>query len=343
MDAVLLRGMKALHGPSLAALKKEMRKRERVWIDLGDKESDVLQEFGLSRALFRSMNRSELPLYREFNNIVCLLAFNLRLDNSLAKERLHLYVTKEFVITVNCRRYMDAFRQLGKSSATPEDVMCFVLLEVSEDNERVIEAVEERIDGVEEKLIRRHEIHVEGLLGLKRTILAMNKIFWHERDMLFYLRHCAALEFSEEARVELDEAHNSLLYCIDLNGTFREILTDSLDVYHTVLSNKINFAIKRLTVVTVILAIVATVTSIPNTIATIFGIPYFPINPQTKLAELLGFDIFTWDLIVILIVVGAVVPSFVLFWWWNRVKQESEESEARETGARRARTRVGFD
>ncbi len=343
MDAVRLKGMRLLHGPSLAALRKERKKRERIWVDISDKESDVLQEFGLTRALFKAMNRSELPLYREFNSIVCLLAFNLRLNNNLAKERLHLYVTKEFIITVNCRRYMDAFRQLGKESATPEDVMCFILLEVSEDNERVIEAVEDKIDGVEEKLIRRHEIHVESLLALKRTILAMNKIFWHERDLLFYLRHCTALELSNEARVELDEAHNSLLYCIDLNGTFREILTDSLDVYHTVLSTKINFAIKRLTVVTVILAIVATVTSIPNTIATIFGIPYFPINPQTKLAELFGFEIFTWDLIVILIVVGAVVPSFVLFWWWNRVKQESEESESREAGARAGRAKVGFD
>ncbi|MEW6329685.1 MAG: CorA family divalent cation transporter, partial [Candidatus Micrarchaeota archaeon] len=256
MDVLLLKGMKALHGPSLVALKKERKKRERIWVDLNERESDVLQEFGITRALFRAMNRSELPLYREFNGIVCLLAFNLRLNNNLAKERLHIYVTKEFVVTVNCRRYMDAFRQLGKESATPEDVMCFILLEVSEDNERVVEAVEDKIDGVEEKLIRRHEIHVEGLLALKRTILAINKVFWHERDMLFYLRHCTALEFGSEARVELDEAHNSLLYCIDLNGTFREILTDSLDVYHTVLSTKINFAIKKLTVVTVILAIV---------------------------------------------------------------------------------------
>jgi Mg2+ and Co2+ transporter CorA len=319
MEALLLDGMKPIQDP-----KKLKGAKGPVWVDIDPKESDVLQEFGVTKAIFSEMSRGELPFYREFNEIICMLLLEVKLNATITKEKLQVYVTRDFILTINCRKYMEQFAKSGRTKATPEAAMGFILIGLSETNERIVEAVEKKIEGVEERLIKNRDVYVEGLLSTKRTIFAINKIFWHERDLLSFIRHSRLLNQSAESMAQLDEAHNSLLYCIDMNGNFREILTDSLDVYHTIISNKINSAIKKLTVVTVILAIIATVTSIPNTLATIFGIPYFPIKPDAKLAVLLGVDIFPWDIILVLIILGSLVPSILIYLWWNRVKLENE-------------------
>ncbi len=223
---------------------------------------------------------------------------------------------------------MEAFAQLGKGETSAESALCYLLLTLSEANERLMEELELRAEGIQDKLIRKHEMHVSEVLSFKRTILSVNKVLWHTREILFYLRHCGILEFNPSDRAQLDEAHNSLLYCVDLNSTFREVLTDSLDVYHTIVSNKINKAIKRLTVITVVLAIIATITSIPNTIATILGIPYFPIDAKAKIAEVFGVGIYPWDLILLLLMLGSAIPSYMLFWWWDKVQKEGEREDS---------------
>jgi Mg2+ and Co2+ transporter CorA len=291
-----------------------------VWADYSRSEFLEIEKRGVSKAHLNEFERSELPLYREADGWVTLLLFDIKLGERLEKERVHAYLKDGSIFTVNCAVYFEQFKKDASGKQTAEDALSFVILELTERNELALEEIERQIDEAEEKLLRKNTMPVEKFLAIKRTILSMNKIFWHERDMLFFIRHSPDLSIGEAARSNLDEAHASLLYSIDMNGTFREILTDALDVYHTMMSNRINASIKQLTVVTVILAIVSAVTGIPNTIATIFGIPYFPISASQKIMVLFGADIYPWDIILMLLVLGSVVPTFVLYWWWNKVK-----------------------
>jgi Mg2+ and Co2+ transporter CorA len=52
-------------------------------------------------------------------------------------------------------------------------------------------------------------------------------------------------------------------------------MTDAINVYLSAISNKINSAIKALTIVIFYLTVITTVTSFPNTVATFFGISQF--------------------------------------------------------------------
>ena len=69
--------------------------------------------------------------------------------------------------------------------------------------------------------------------------------------------------------------HEDLTRQIDIVETYREIMSDAINVHLSAVSNKINFSIKSLTVVIFYLTIVTTVTSFPNTVATFFGISQF--------------------------------------------------------------------
>jgi uncharacterized membrane protein YdjX (TVP38/TMEM64 family) len=66
-------------------------------------------------------------------------------------------------------------------------------------------------------------------------------------------------------------------------------------------SNKINFSIRALTLVTLYLTIITTITSFPNTVATFFGISQFGgTNPAV---------------IFVILVVSILLPSL---WLWRR-------------------------
>jgi hypothetical protein len=78
-----------------------------------------------------------------------------------------------------------------------------------------------------------------------------------------------------KARVLFDTTHEELIGQVDIVETYREILSDAINVHLSAISNKINLSIKGLTVIIFYLTIVTTVTAFPNTVATFFGISQF--------------------------------------------------------------------
>jgi Mg2+ and Co2+ transporter CorA len=78
-----------------------------------------------------------------------------------------------------------------------------------------------------------------------------------------------------KVRALFDTTHEDLTRQIDIVETYREILSDAINVHLSAVSNKINLSIQGLTVVIFYLTIVTTLTSFPNTIATFFGISQF--------------------------------------------------------------------
>jgi magnesium transporter len=132
-------------------------------------------------------------------------------------------------------------------------------------------------------------------------MISFNKILWYERGLIFNLRKCGDSCMAAKARSLFDTTHEDLTRQIDIVETYREILSDAINVHLSAISNKINLSIKSLTVVIFYLTIVTTVTSFPNTVATFFGISQFG---NTN----------------VLIIVAAILVSFILpfLWLWRK-------------------------
>jgi Mg2+ and Co2+ transporter CorA len=104
-----------------------------------------------------------------------------------------------------------------------------------------------------------------------------------------------------KARELFATTHEDLTRQIDIVETYREILSDAINVHLSAVSNKINLSIKGLTVVIFYLTIVTTITSFPNTIATFFGISQFG-----------NTNIF---IIILLVSLSTLLP---LIWLWRK-------------------------
>ena len=121
------------------------------------------------------------------------------------------------------------------------------------------------------------------------------------RGLVFNLKKSGDTCIPAKVRGLFDTTHEDLTRQIDIVETYREILSDAINVHLSAVSNKINLSIQGLTVVIFYLTIITTLTSFPNTVATFFGIAQF------------GNTNF---LIIIALVILSIVLPFI--WLWKK-------------------------
>jgi Mg2+ and Co2+ transporter CorA len=129
------------------------------------------------------------------------------------------------------------------------------------------------------------------------------------------------IKIDAELMRQFDHIHDMFLYQMDIVTTQREVLTDALTIYETVLanrlasiSNRINTSIKRLTFIMFFWTAMAVILSIPNTIATVLGIPEWPLTVDA------------WGIIATVLVLSMIIPSIWFYVYWKRLKSETRES-----------------
>jgi magnesium transporter len=158
----------------------------------------------------------------------------------------------------------------------PSQVAYFIIDEIVANHYIHIEKLEQLTAKIEEDVVEKTNSDLlKRIFKLKSNMISFNKILWYERGLVFNLHKCEESCMAPKAAALFDTTHEDLTRQIDIVETYREILSDAINVHLSAISNKINLSIKGLTVVIFYLTIVTTVTSFPNTVATFFGISQF--------------------------------------------------------------------
>jgi Mg2+ and Co2+ transporter CorA len=258
-----------------------------VWLELVDPTSEELQ--AVSEATKVPSNFLKLP---EAHNLIDLrletginiLTFVVFYDilKTRATRPVVMAFSKDFLITVASKEIQQIIdrskERLSKTKNDPPSIVAyfiideiiawhFILLEGLEGLTAQIE--EEVVDGVPEKTLKR-------IFNLKTKMINLNKIIWYERGVIYDLKRCSDTTcLTAKARTMFETAHEELTRQVDIVETYREILSDAINVQLSTTSNKINGSIKKMTFVMYYLTLITLVTSFPNTIATFFGIGQF--------------------------------------------------------------------
>jgi magnesium transporter len=215
--------------------------------------------------------------------------------------------SEDFLVTVERTEYQKivdlAKARMDRVKSDPPSIVAYFLLdEIIDHNFSHIERIEELTADLEEEIMEKADTDtLRKVFRLKSHMVSFNKILWYERGLIFNLRKTQAACITEKARGLFDTAHEFLTRQIDIVETYREIMTDAINVYLSTISNKINSAIKALTIVIFYLTVITTITSFPNTVATFFGISQFGNTD-------------------VVIVFAAIVLSIVLplLWLWKK-------------------------
>lgn len=218
-----------------------------------------------------------------------------------------LAFSKNFLISVTKKEIQPiinlAKERMSKTKIDPPaQVTYFIIDEIVAYHYGHIEKLEGLTAKVEEEVVEKTSPEtLKRIFKLKTNMIRFNKILWYERGIVFNLHKCNENCMPAKARNLFDTTHEEMTRQIDIVETYREILSDAINVHLSATSNKINLSIQGLTVVIFYLTIITTVTSFPNTVATFFGISQFG---NTN----------------IVIIVTAILLSSILpfIWLWRR-------------------------
>ncbi len=259
---------------------------KNVWIELVAPSEDELQAAAKAAKLpasFLRISKADHTVSFRTDQDFGIIRFLIMQDAVSSKKanRIVLAFSKTMLVTVEEAEIepiiKSAKERMAKTKVEPpSQVVYFILDEVVANHYLHIEKLESLTAKIEEEVVEKTSSDtLKRIFKLKSNMIRFNKVLWYERGLVFDLRKCSEDCMASKVRGLFDSTHEELTRQVDIVETYREILSDAINVHLSAISNKINLSIQGLTVVIFYLTIITTLTSFPNTVATFFGISQF--------------------------------------------------------------------
>ena len=241
-----------------------------TWLNVdGLHNKEIMQEitraFNLDLLVMAEvLNTQARPRLIEYDNCSLISLKMLRQDeasNKVVVENLTLILTKSVLISFQERRG-DVFepvrerirKQKKRIRNGGTDYLTFALLDIVIDNYLyVIGLLGEKIETLEENLLINPGNNVITDINIfKRELNFLRKSIKPAREMIFSLAKSDSELITESTYVHFRELEDNISQANDASVSYREILSDQLNIYHTTISSKLNDIMKFLTVFSVV-------------------------------------------------------------------------------------------
>ncbi len=198
--------------------------------------------------------------------------------------------------------------------------MCYALMDTVIDEYFVILAnMGDSLDDVEDRLYQNADRSIMyDTQHLKRAIIMMRRSCWPERDKINDMLRSDNPLLTNEVKTYLKDAYDHCIQIMDLIESYKEITSSVIDLYLSMVSNRMNEIMKVLTIISVIF--------IPLTfIAGIYGMNFARVDPVTNkvmpanMPELYSPHGYIYVWIGMLLVAFLQVAFFWRKGWFNRL------------------------
>ncbi len=127
----------------------------------------------------------------------------------------------------------------------------------------VLEAIGDKIEKAEEVIIADSNPQCTRLIyQLKHQLMVLRKCIWPTREAVSHLMQMENSLVSSFTRVYLRDLYDHVVQAIDTIETFRDILASMLDIYLSVITNRMNEVMKTLTIIATIFIPITFITSL---------------------------------------------------------------------------------
>jgi magnesium transporter len=253
---------------SVADLAPLLGKWPVLWVNVdGLGDTAVLEQlgtlFGLHRlALEDVLNVAQRPKLERFADRIFLVARMPDVqDGRFCTEQLSAFFGSNFVLTFQ-ERPGDCFdlirRRLregkGRLRASGPDYLVYALLDsVVDAYFPVVEACSERLDELEDEiLLRSQPDSVTAIHTVRRDLLTVRRSLWPLREAVASMGRDTDTLVAAETRIYLRDCYDHIVELIDLVENYRDIGAGLMEVYLSVVSNRMNEIMKVLTIIATI-------------------------------------------------------------------------------------------
>jgi magnesium transporter len=249
---------------------KYQEKDSVTWLNIDGLHDTVIMEeiadtFHLDHLIIADvMNTQARPKVQEYDNCILVSIKMLQLDektNLCSVENLSLILTKSVLISFQERKG-DVFepvrerirKQKKRIRNAGTDYLAFSLLDIVIDNYiYIISFLGEKIETLEENLLLEPQKSIiEEINFYKRELNFLRKSIKPAREMILALSKMESELIDEDTDVHFKELQDNINQASDSSDSYREILSDQLNIYHTTISSKLNDIMKFLTIFSVI-------------------------------------------------------------------------------------------
>jgi len=249
----------------------ELRKLEKLtWLNLdGLHNVKSMEELALvykleNNILSDVMNPSIRPKVQELENgifiTIKILQYNEKNEN-LSADNLSLILTDNTLISFQeqpgilfepirerIRKHKNKIRTSGP------DYLAFAMLDIVVDNYiYIIGLLGEKIENLEENTTNDPKKGVlDNINYSKRELNFLRKHIMPAKEMIINLAKMESEFIHEENHIHFKELQDNINEATELSDSYREILYDQLNIYHSSMSTKLNDIMRTLTVFSVI-------------------------------------------------------------------------------------------
>ncbi|HXV27823.1 MAG TPA: magnesium/cobalt transporter CorA [bacterium] len=223
------------------------------------------KHFGIHALVLEDIvHTHQRPKLENHNNYLYIVLRMLRFDakkDEIQSSQVSLILARNWLLSFQ-ETNEDVFNPVreraknihGRIRKFRTDYLTYALIDAIVDSYfEVLEKMGEKIEQIEEEINRRpspetiRQIHV-----FKREMLFMRKSIWPLREVINQLYKEEVSLIQETTRIYLRDVYDHTIQIIETVESFRDMLSGMLDLYLSVMSNRMNEVMKVLTVIATI-------------------------------------------------------------------------------------------
>jgi magnesium transporter len=240
---------------------------EFFWLDLHQPTPD---DFAVLRdtfafhplALEDSEHFGQRPKLDDYDDFVFLVLYGAVPDEDRLVE-VHCFYSERYLVTVH-RDEAPAFTEVRhryqKRQAPIDDPgrLLYRIVDALVDSFfPILEDFDDRIDRLEdETFLHASDEQLQEIFAMKRLLVGMRKAVTPQRDLFASLLGAGGLTdlpgMSAEDERYFRDIYDHLIRISDLIDTYRDLLTSSMDVFLSTVSNRLNVVMKQLAIIATI-------------------------------------------------------------------------------------------
>jgi magnesium transporter len=191
----------------------------------------------------------------DYDNYVFIVVYGAVPDDDRLVE-VHCFYSEKFLVTVH-RDEAPAFTEVRqryvkrKKVEDPGKLLYRIIDGLVDSFFPILADFDDRIDELENQtFLNASDAQLQEIFQMKRLLVGMRKAITPQRDMFAGLIGGVAElpGMSEEDERYFRDIYDHLIRISDLIDTYRDLLTSSMDVYLSTVSNRLNSVMKQLTI-----------------------------------------------------------------------------------------------
>ena len=251
-----------------ATIESRLSSGDFFWLDLENPDED---DFALLRDVFHfhplaledSEQFGKRPKMEDYGSFVFLVVYGAAPPPDVDRlVELHCFYSESYLVTVrrehapSCEELRKRYTRQPGQLERPIVVVYRLLDSLSDSFFPALEDYDVRIDAIEDAIfIDPKDEHLQEIVRMKRSLNRLRRVVGPQRDVIGQLFGGIVTLPGSDAEAEryFRDIFDHLIRVADLIDSYKDLLTGAMDVYLSMVSNRLNLVVEKLTVLSTVL------------------------------------------------------------------------------------------